>query len=172
MLGLQGCLSRLLQRHICLIGADVSFAEARRWLKHLKGVPIGEESVRLCCERHGAKMAAWQPSDKATAERFAESRGDVEFFVDAGKVNTREAGWKDLKIASSQSRPLAEPAGPEAWCERELPRPTIRVAFASIATARRFRGPWRRWAGRLGARQGRLDPRLGRRGGVDLAEHR
>lgn len=152
-LGVEGGLSRLLQRQICLLGADLSFAKARRWLKELKGLRVGEESVRLCSERHGAKMAAWQPTDQATGERFAESEGDVEFFIDAGKVNTREEGWKDLKIASYQRRPRAEPAGPGAWSERELPEPTIRVAFASIATAKRFRRPWRRWAGRLGVRK-------------------
>jgi hypothetical protein len=152
-LGLEGSLSRLLQKQICLLGADFSFAKTRRWLVELKGLQVGEESVRLCCERHGVKMAAWQPTDKATTERFAKSEGDVEFFVDAGKVNTREEGWKDLKIASYQRRPRAEPAEPQAWCERALPKPTIRVAFASIATAKRFRRPWRSWAGRLGVRR-------------------
>jgi hypothetical protein len=152
-LGLEGSLSRLLQQQICLLGADFSFAKTQRWLVELKGLQVGEESVRLCCERHGVKMAAWQPTDKATTERFAKSEGDVEFFVDAGKVNTREEGWKDLKIASYQRRPRAEPAEPQAWCERALPKPTIRVAFASIATAKRFRRPWRSWAGRLGVRR-------------------
>jgi len=169
-LGLEGSLSRLLQQQICLLGADVSFAKTRRWLVELQGLQIGEESVRLCCERHGVKMAAWQPTDKATTERFAQSEGDVEFFVDAGKVNTREEGWKDLKIASYQRRPRAEPAEPQAWCERELPKPTIRVAFASIATAKQFRRPWRRWAGRLGVRRIASIHALG--DGVDLAKHR
>jgi hypothetical protein len=150
VLGLQGGLSRPLQQQLGLVGGDVSFAKAQRWLKHLKGVQVGEETIRLCCERHGAKMATWQPADKTTTERFARSEGDVEFFVDAGKVNTREEGWKDLKIASFQRRPRAEP---KQWCERELPKATIRVAFASIATAKRFRRPWRRWASRLGIRR-------------------
>lgn len=152
-LGPRGSSGRLLQRQICLVGAGVSFAKAQRWLKHLEGVQVGEEAVRLGCERHGAEMATWQPTDEATTERFARSEGDVEFVVDAGEVNTREAGWKGLKIASFQRRPRAKPAKPEAWGDRELPRPTIRVAFASIAPAERFRRPWRRWAGRLGARE-------------------
>jgi hypothetical protein len=152
-LGIQGSFSRPLQRQICLLGADLSFAKAQRWLKELKGLSVGEESIRLGCERHGAKMATWQPTDRATTEQFARSEGDVEFLVDAGKVNTREAGWKDLKIASFQRRTRAKPAEAKAWCDRELPKPTIRVAFASIAPAKRFRRPWRRWAGRLGVRK-------------------
>lgn len=151
--GIEASLSRLLQRQICLLGSDLSFAKTRRWLGELKGLQVGEESIRLCCERHGAKMATWQPTDGLTTERFAESEGDVEFLVDAAKVNTREEGWKDLKIATYRRRRRAEPAEPRAWCDRELPRPTIRVAFASIATAKRFRRPWRGWAGRLGVRR-------------------
>ena len=152
-LGIEGGFSRPLQRQICLLGADLSFAKAQRWLRELKGLSVGEESIRLCSERHGAEMATRQPTDRATTERFARSEGDVEFFVDAGKVNTREAGWKDLKIASFQRRPRAKAAEPEAWCDRELPGATIRVAFASIARAKRFRRPWRQWAGRLGVRR-------------------
>jgi hypothetical protein len=140
-LGVEGSLSRTLRRQICLLGGE------------LKGVLVGEESIRLGCERHGAGMATWQPTDRTTTDRFAGSEGDVELFVDAGKVNTREEGWKDLKIASYQRRPRAAPAEPRAWSERELPKPTIRVAFASIAPAKRFRRPWRRWAGKLGVRR-------------------
>ena len=153
LLGVDGYLSRLLQKQLCLLGAEVSFEKVKRWFKHVKGVHIGAETGRHCCQRHGAKMAAWQPTDEAAAAQFAKSDGDVEFLVDAGKVNTREAGWKDLKIASFQRRPRAEPAEPGAWCERELPRPTVRVAFAAIAPAKRFRRPWRRWASRLGIRR-------------------
>ncbi len=36
-----------------------------------------------------------------------------EFAVDAGKVNAREAGWRDLKIAEAQRCPTAQPATPE-----------------------------------------------------------
>jgi hypothetical protein len=39
----------------------------------------------------------------------------------AGKVNTREAGWRDLKIAVVQKRSTAKPATPERWESRELP---------------------------------------------------
>ncbi|MGL4463510.1 MAG: hypothetical protein ACRC1K_15270 [Planctomycetia bacterium] len=41
-------------------------------------------------------MAEFQPRDEATAQAFRQASGEVEFAVDAGKVNTREEGWKDL----------------------------------------------------------------------------
>ena len=57
----------------------------------------------------------------------------MEFAVDAGKVNTREEGWKDLKIGVFQKRPRAQPATPDQWESRTLPEPTARVAWATIA---------------------------------------
>ena len=52
-----------------------------------------------------------------------------------------------------QRRPRAEPATPKEWDQRQLPKPTVRVAFASIATAKQFRRPWKNRAKKLGVRE-------------------
>jgi hypothetical protein len=62
--------------------------------------------------------------------------------IDARKVNTREHGWRDLKIAVVQKRPPAEPATPAQWQSQELPRATARPMLADIAAAKRFRRSW------------------------------
>jgi len=98
-------------------------------------------------------MAEWQPQETATPAAFAAAAGEVEFTTDAGKVNTLEEGWKDLKIASFQKRPRAEPATPAEWASRKLPQPSARVAWAAIAPAKQFRRTWRRWSRRLGVGQ-------------------
>ena len=45
---------------------------------------------------------------------FQKAAGDVEFTTDAGKVNTREEGWKDLKIAVISKREAGEPTTPSS----------------------------------------------------------
>jgi hypothetical protein len=81
----------------------------------------------------------------------------VELTVDAGKVNTREEGWKDLKVGVFQKRPPGEPVPPDGWGGQRLPAATARVAFAEVAPARRFRRRWRGWSKKLGvARAGEL----------------
>jgi hypothetical protein len=147
-----------LQQHMSRLAADVSFAKAREHLLAmlpvtLSPVTLSKEALRRECHRHGQRMAEWQAQETATPAAFTAAAGEVEFSTDAGKVNTLEEGWKDLKIASFQKRPRAEPATPAEWASRNLPEPTARVAWASIAPAKQFRRTWRRWSRRLGVGQ-------------------
>ena len=144
LLGLDGGLSPRLQRKACRLVADLSFALAREHLAELLGVSPAAETLRVYCERQAGRVARWQGQEAASAEAFGRAEGGWEFTVDAGKVNTRERGWRDLKIAVAQKRPTAEPAEPERWESRVLPEATARVMWADISAARRFRRSW--WA--------------------------
>jgi hypothetical protein len=149
-LGLDGGLSPRLQRKACRLAADLSFATTREHLVELLGVSPAAETIRACCERQAGRIASWQGRETASAEAFRQAEGGWEFAVDAGKVNTREAGWRDLKIAVAQRRPTAKPAAPEEWESRELPSATARVMWADISAARRFRRSWHARLRRLG----------------------
>jgi hypothetical protein len=144
-----------LQQHACRLIADASFAATREHLRALLGVSVCAESLRTLGHRHGRAMARWQPEDEVTAEQFRQAQGAVEFAVDAGKVNTREEGWKDTKIGVMQKREAGQPVLPGAWDKQRLPSPTSRVAFAAVAPIKRFRRSWRKWSERLGV----VDPR-------------
>lgn len=143
-LGLDGGLSPRLQRKACRLAADLSFDRTREHLKELLGVSPASETLRVYCERQAARVARWQGQEAASAEGFRKAEGGWEFTIDAGKVNTIEAGWRDLKIAVVQRRPTADPATPAEWESRELPAATARVMWADISAAKRFRRSW--WA--------------------------
>lgn len=132
------------------MAADVSFANTAEHLRELLGVSPAVETLRTCCERQAARIVRWQARETASAEGFSQARGDWEFTIDAGKVNTRENGWRDLKIAVAQKRPAAEPANPTQWESRTLPEPTARVMWADITAAKRFRRSWHARLRRLG----------------------
>jgi hypothetical protein len=119
----------------------------------LRGLSLSKERIRQACHRQGQRLAVWQKQEQKTPKAFAAAAGQVEFSTDAGKVNTLEAGWKDLKIAVFQKRPCAEPAIPAEWDRRTLPEPTVRVAWAGIAPIKRFRRTWRQRSRRLGVQQ-------------------
>jgi hypothetical protein len=142
-----------LQRQVCRLSAERSFARSRDDLRELLGVCLSAETLRTVSEKHGRQMAAWQPHDTASLEAFQAAEGAVEFTVDAGKVHTLEAGWKDLKIAVLQKRPLAEPATAEQWDEQRLPAATARLTWGEIAPSKRFRRRWRGWLRRAGVKQ-------------------
>ena len=144
MLGLDGGLSPRLQRKAARLAADLAFDRTREHLRELLGVSPAAETRRVSCDRQAARVARWQGQETASAEGFRTAEGGWEFTIDAGKVNTREKGWRDLKIAVAQKRPTAKPAAPARWGSRELPAPTARVMWADITAAKRFRRSW--WA--------------------------
>lgn len=144
MLGLDGGLSPRLLRQACRLAADLSLDRTREHLRELLGVSPASETLRTYCEPQAARIARWQGHEGASADGFGQAEGAWEFTVDAGKVNTRERGWRDLKIAVAPKRPTADPATPEQWETRTLPEATARVMWADITAARRFRRSW--WA--------------------------
>ena len=151
LLGIEGeHATKVVQKHCCRFAAKESFAEASADLAETLGVKLCPETIRTTVERHGRAMARFQADDSASEERFRKASGDVEFTTDAGKVNTREEGWKDLKIGVIAKRPAGEPVTPETWKKQRLPTATIVLAFAMIAPAKEFCKSWRSRLQRLG----------------------
>ena len=150
VVGLSGRYSRVVQQHCCRLAADGAFGRASDTLRALLDVRLAAETVRQVALGHGAAMAAFQPTDAATAEAFRTAKGEVEFAVDAGKVNTREDGWRDLKIVVISKRPAGAAATPEQWADERLPAAGASVAFAAIAPVSTFRRFWRSTLRRLG----------------------
>jgi hypothetical protein len=132
------------------MAADLSFDRTAEHLRGLLGISPSSETLRVYCERQASRVARWQGQEKASAGSFSKAEGGWEFAVDAGKVNTREDGWRDLKIAVAQERPAAPPATPRQWESRELPAATARVMWADISATERFRRSWHARLKRLG----------------------
>lgn len=142
--------TKTMQKHCCRLAAETSFASTSKLLGELLGVDLSPETVRTMVEGHGRVMARFQAEDTASEQAFQEAAGEVEFTTDAGKVNTREEGWKDLKIAVISKRAAGEPTAPDGWKSQRLPAATMVLAFAMIATAKEFRATWRPRLRRLG----------------------
>jgi hypothetical protein len=151
LLGVEGERStKIVQKHCCRLAGDVSFTSVSEHMHEMLGVDLCPETVRKMVEGHGKKMARFQAEDTASETAFQKAEGAVEFTTDAGKVNTREEGWKDLKIAVISKRTAGEPTSPDKWKSQRLPAATIVLAFAMIATAKEFRKSWRPRLRRLG----------------------
>ena len=153
LLGIAGArYTKTVQKHCCRLAAETSFASASEHLHELLGVDLCPETVRTMVEGRGQDMTRFQHADAASDQAFREAAGVVEFATDAGKVNTREEGWKDLKIAMISKREAGEPTTPDQWQSQRLPVATIVLAFAMIAPAKEFRKHWRPRLRRLGVR--------------------
>ncbi len=151
LLGVDGLrYTKTVQKNCCRLAAETSFASTSEHLHEMLGVDLCPETVRTLVERRGKQMARFQAEDTASEKAFQQAAGEVEFTTDAGKVNTREEGWKDLKIAVFSKREAGEPTTPDQWKKQRLPAATMVLAFAMIATAKQFRRHWRPRLRRLG----------------------
>lgn len=151
LLGIAGeRFSRTVQKHCCRLAAETSFASTSDHMDEMLGVNLCAETTRTMVEGHGKEMSRFQAQDRVSEQAFQEAAGKVEFTTDAGKVNTREEGWKDLKIAMISKREAGEPTTLDAWRSQRLPAATMVLAFAMIASAKTFRKRWRPRLRRLG----------------------
>jgi hypothetical protein len=151
LLGIEGERStRTVQKYCCNLAAELSFAGTSKTLYEMLGVELCPETVRKVAEGHGRRMIRFQTKDSASEKAFQEAPGLVEFTVDAAKVNTREEGWKDLKIGVISKREPGESTTLEEWKKQRLPDATMVLTFAMIATAKEFRKHWRPRLRRLG----------------------
>jgi hypothetical protein len=141
---------KTVQKHCCRLAAETSFASTSEHLQERLGVDLCPQTVRTMVEGHGQAMARFQAEDSVRAQAFSVAAGVVEFTTDAGKVHTREEGWKDLKIARVSKREAGKPCTPDDGRQQRWPATTFVLAFAMIATAQTFRKRWRPWLRRLG----------------------
>jgi hypothetical protein len=148
-LGLEGYLTRGATRLICLLGGRSAFAVAERLLIECLGWKVSDETIRRACQAESSRIARFRADSPALAAVFSRAPGDVEFQVDAAKVNTT-GGWRDMKIGIFARRERGEPATPAEWDTRDLPAPTTRAAFAAIQAIDDFAPRWSAWAARLG----------------------
>ena len=143
LLGVCGLLSARAKEMACLAGVSDPFRRAERLLAKLSGWKVDAETIRRLCHElaqdaspqhsqglQGQKQT--QSQRQALPDAFAQARGDYELHIDAGKVNTVEDGWRDVKVAVFGRRRRGEPSGPEDFAQRELPAPGVRSAVAGV----------------------------------------
>lgn len=146
-IGLGGFLSPGAVRLACLAAASWSFDVASDRLDEMAGVRIDDETIRRHVHRAAAALAARR--EAAPPPAFADAEGDRELLTDGVMAPTRD-GWREVKMARFQARPAGGPAEVEDWADRDLPRPTASVAYATTADSEAFSARWAGWAAALG----------------------
>lgn len=147
-LGLDGFLSPGATRMACLAAASWSFDVAADRLEEFCGVRLDDETIRRHVHRAASALAARREA-APPKEAFAAADGEFEFLTDGVMAPTRE-GWRELKMALYLKRPSGAPAEPEGWASRDLPAPTARAAYASVADCGTFSERWASRARALG----------------------
>jgi hypothetical protein len=138
-------MTRQALRLVCMAGGRHSFAEAEQQLAEMCGWRISDERLRQACHEEAKRVAEYRAKDPKATAAFPKASGVTEFQPDATKVNT-DTGWRDMKIAIFAKRSLGPSATPDEWDQRDLPKPSVRIAFAAIEGIETFAPQWRDWA--------------------------
>lgn len=132
LLGLDGWLTPRALRMACTAGVADPFRKAERLLEELAGWSVAADTLRRRCHEQAASAAASRQGRVALPQAFGRAEGDFESHIDAGKVNTVEDGWRDVKVAAFARRQRGEGCGSAGLDERELPEPKVRSVVAAV----------------------------------------
>jgi hypothetical protein len=147
--GIEGYASRQARRLMCLAGASWSFDHASERLQEFCGLKVSDNTIRKACQEEATQMAGWQRESAEAHAPFRQAEGDIEFSTDGTSVNTM-GGWREMRVGIFSKRHRGESADATNWGDRHLPSPHVRLSFAAIENADRFRSRWGRWVDRLG----------------------
>jgi hypothetical protein len=140
LLGLDGWLTPRALRMACRAGAADPFRKAEALLGELAGWSVGADTLRRRCHEQATRAAAGRAGRAGLPEAFARAAGDHELHIDAGKVNTVEGGWRDVKVAVFARREPGEPSDAAGLDRRRLPQPSARSVVAAVEGREAF-GP-------------------------------
>ena len=132
----------------CLLGVQRSFQKAEVALLEVAGWDLDDDTIRRLCHATAERAGSTRPQ-RDTAEAFARAGGDLEWHIDAGKVNTT-GGWRDVKVAVVARREPGEPITASEWDDRDLPAPSVRSVVAAVEEAAAFGSRCAAEATRLG----------------------
>lgn len=133
---------------MCLAAASWSYDVSSERLAEFCGLSISDTAIRAHAQERGADMLDWQRTELAAVAEFRDAPGVVEFTSDGTSVNTTD-GWREMKIGIFSKRKLGEPAVPDEWADRTLPKPQVCVSFAAIEASEDFGRRWKAWRKRL-----------------------
>ncbi|MGH7224978.1 MAG: hypothetical protein ACRELF_17285, partial [Gemmataceae bacterium] len=155
LLGLKGWLTARALQMACRAGVADPFRKAEILLEELAGWSLDADTLRRRCHEQAAVAAATRAERTTLPEAFTQASGDFELHIDAGKVNTVEDQWRDVKVAVFARRQRGESCDSTGLQERRLPEPSVRAVVAAVEGREDF-GP------RLEAEALRLSVPLGK----------
>jgi hypothetical protein len=124
----------------CRAGVADPFRKAELLLDELAGWSVDADTLRRRCHEQAAAAATGRTDRDALPKAFAQATGDRELQIDAGKVNTVEDRWRDVKVAAFACRARGEACDSTGLAERRLPAPSVRSVVAAVAEREEF-GP-------------------------------
>ncbi len=149
----KGHLSPGAHRLAVLAGGSWSFDQASARLAEFCGLAISDAVIRRASDQEGQKARVFLEESPKAVETVAQAKGKAEFSSDGTFVNTLQ-GWREARLSLLAKREAGEPAAPEEWNKRELPKAQARVALGHIRRSKQLGTKWASLVRRCGVPRG------------------
>ena len=119
-----------------------SYEVAADNLDELAGIRLSHTTIGNIANETAVKLESKMDANPAFKNAFQQAKGESEFYLDGTFIHilnadgTRE--WREMKVAAFAKRMLALGVNPWDWAKRDLPKPSVVYAFASILSKEDF----------------------------------
>ena len=141
---------------VSLAGTSWSFDKASAQLKEMCHLTVSDDTIERVCQEEGERSVAWLEQSQTPVRTFARAQGEVEFSSDGLKINTVD-GWREMRVSTFIKRTPTSACAPQAWDDRVLNEPQVRLMSCRLADSVHVRAGWRRWSRRLGLQKEPID---------------
>jgi hypothetical protein len=119
-----------------------AFGLAAQSLKELCGITLSLMTVRKIAYETAGVLAETLPDNAEIRNDFQKAKGETEFYIDGTCIHVRnDAGepvYCEMKVGAIVKRETGDGCLPEECGTRELPKPTVVSAFATIEDKEAF----------------------------------
>lgn len=136
LLGLDNDYTRGARRLIGFAAAKSSYETASFQLKEFGCLTISHQTVGNLVASLSDEVSSKLANNVAVRKAFQEAEGDTEFTADGAFINIRKEDkthcWMECKVADFTKRKRGASTLPEDWDKRDLPKPTVNMAIATL----------------------------------------
>ncbi|GHT15944.1 hypothetical protein FACS1894170_13450 [Planctomycetales bacterium] len=136
LLGLDNNYTRGARRLIAFAVAKSSYETAAFQLKEFGCITVSHQTVSNLVPSLSDEVQSKLANNADVRQAFQEAKGDTEFTTDGAFIKIRHEDkshcWMECKVAGFAKRERGKSALPHEWDSRELPKPTVNMAMATL----------------------------------------
>jgi hypothetical protein len=140
--GLNNDDTRGARRLIAFAAGNYSDRQAAELLKEVGCFTLSHSTIGNKATEIADEIDAKLQNNNEIRKVFQEAKGDTEFTVDGAFINIRHEDnthcWQEMKVAVFSKRERGANAMPEDWDKRNLPKPTVNMAIATLGKIDEF----------------------------------
>ncbi|GHT47894.1 hypothetical protein FACS189454_10350 [Planctomycetales bacterium] len=142
LLGLDNNYTCGARRLIVFAVAKSSYETAAFQLKEFGCITVSHQTVSNLVPSLSDEVSGKLANNACVRQAFQEAKGDTEFTTDEAFIKIRNEDkshcWMECKVADFAKRERGKSATADEWDSRDLPKPTVNMAIATLEKIDKF----------------------------------